>query len=551
MAFHPVRPAALARFPKAEWNASTGRWVEGEFWYDEATAEKAVAFFTNHLRLTEGEWAGKPFILEGWQANDIVRPVFGWKRADGTRRFRRCIIWVPRKNGKTELAAGLALLTLLGDAEPGAQVFSIAKDKSQAELVFNKACAMANHSAELTGALQVLKTALYCPSINGSFRPLTGSPKGKHGLSMHGMIGDEVHEWPDSDLYTFVHQSSGARRQPLEFLISTAGQRRGFGWELWEHCERVREGGAVDAETHIVTYAADPEDDWTDPAVWAKANPNLGVSLKFKYLESECARAKDNPRLENDFKRYHLNIWTEQATRWIALHKWDECIGDVPWADLPQWLAGKRCFGGVDLSSKIDLAAKVLTFPPQPGLNCWAVVPSFYVPEERIPDRVKTDRVPYDRWERMKALKATGGNVIDYDYIKADILRDARAFELISLGFDPWNALQIMLQMQAEAINAVEVRQGFITLSGPSKELESFVVSQKLQHGGHPILRWCAGNVAADEDAAGNIKPSKAKSTERIDGIAGLVTGLALALSHVEEEAPVSPWDDPNYQYGS
>jgi phage terminase large subunit-like protein len=501
-----------------------------EYWFDEKAADAAVGFFRDHLRLTEGEWAGKPFVLEPWEERDIVRPTFGWKRPDGTRRYRRVIVWVPRKNGKTELAAGVGLIMLLGDGEPGGQVLAIAADRHQAGIVFNKATNMVRMSETLAPRLDCLKTSIYSPDLNAAFKPLSGTPEGKHGLNMSGMIGDEVHEWVDGRLYTFVHQSSGARRQPLEFLISTAGEMKGYGWELWDYCQKVLDGTIQDDETLIVIYAADRDDAWDDPATWRKANPNLGVSVKESYLAAECARAKELPRLENDFKRYHLNIWTEQAVRWIPLDRWDQCKGPWSWTDMADELAGEECYAGLDLSQTQDLTCRMLVFPPTSERIFWAYLPRFYVPQAKIAERSRRDRVPYDQWAKSGALQVTDGNVVDYGFVKEDLRRDAEVFRFRQVGFDPWNAMQVMLDMQGEGMPVEQVRQGYLTLSGPSKELERQVLDGDLAHGGHPVLRWCVGNVAIETDPAGNIKPSKAKSTERIDGVAALVTGLALAI---------------------
>ncbi|RZJ19114.1 MAG: terminase large subunit [Brevundimonas sp.] len=541
----PDRPLGVGS--KATWSVERGCWVEGEYWFDQRAADAAVAFFHNNLRLTEGEWAGRPFRLEGWQEGDIVRPLFGWKRADGTRRYRRAIVWVPRKNGKTELAAGVALLALIGDAEPGGQVYSIAKDKDQASLVFRKAVAMVNLSPLLSEHLECFKPSIYCAELGAAFKPLSGSPTGKHGLSMSGLVGDEIHEWPNGDLYTFVHQSSAARRQPLEFLISTAGERIGYGWETWDYCLKVQDGSIDDPDTLVVIYAVPPEADWTDPAVWAQANPNLGVSVKREYLEAECRKARESPRLENDFKRYHLNLWTEQAVRWLSIEKWDACAGPIHWSELAESLRGRRCFVGNDLSQTTDLTASLLVFPPEEEGRTWAFLPRFYLPRERIAERVRRDRVPYDKWVREGALTPTEGNVVDYEFVKAQLRADAEMFQFQRVGFDPWNAMQVMIQLTGEGMPCEQVRQGFLTLSGPSKELERLLLDQALAHGGHPVLRWCAQNVAIETDAAGNIKPSKAKSTERIDGIAALVTGLALAVADDGGGLAASPWDDPNF----
>ncbi len=527
----PKRPPALGQFPDAVWNPANRRWEEGEFWYDEKVADASAAFFPKYLRFTKGEWAGRPFTLEAWEEHDIVRPMFGWKRADGTRRFRRVVVWVPRKNGKTELAAGVGLLTLLGDGEPGGEVYAIASDKNQASIVFNIATTMVQWSPELRDLITPLKTALFCEQLGSAFKPLSGQPEGKHGLNASGVIGDEVHEWSDDRLYTFVHQSEASRRQPLEFLISTSGEMTGYGWELWNYCQSVREGGIADPEILIVTYAAPKDADWTDPKTWKIANPNLGVSVKLAYLAAECAKAKESPRLENHFKRYHLNIWTEQAVRWLNMETWDACKGRADWSELETLMRGRRCFGGADLSQTVDLTALCYLFPPDDEVPEWVALWRYFVPELRVDQRVRRDRVPYDHWIKTGALKTTPGNVVDYTFIQRQIEADASRFQIENMGFDPWNAMQLMLSLQGEGLPVEQVRQGYLTLSGPTKEIERLVLDSDFCHGGHPVSRWCAANVAVETDASGNIKPSKAKSTERIDGMAALVTAGALAFS--------------------
>ncbi len=531
----PTRPVWIRA--AATWNHERERWEDGQYWFDVKAADAAVRFFHDHLRFTEGEWAGRPFVLASWQEFEIIRPLFGWKRADGTRQYRRCIVWVPRKNGKTELAAGVALLALIGDGEQGGQVYSIAKDKDQARLVFAKAGAMVNLSPKLSDLLQTFKPSIYCAELNASFKPLAGTASGKHGLSMSGLIGDEIHEWTSPDLYTFVHQSSVARRQPIEFLISTAGQRIGFGWETFDYCQKVQAGVVEDDDTLVVIYAADPEADWTAEETWRAANPNYGVSVKPDYLRAECQRAQESPRHENDFKRYHLNIWTEQAVRWLAMDRWRRLAGPTPWEEMAERHRGRRCFGGLDLSQTTDLTAELLVFPPDDDFPKWGFLPRFFVPSERVANRVRQDRVPYDKWARSGAIILTEGNVVDYDFVKRQVLEDAEMFRIEKMGFDPFNALQLMLQLGGEGLTTEKVRQGFLSLSGPSKELERLLLDDAFEHGGHPVLEWCASNVAIEMDAAGNIKPSKSKSTERIDGIAALVTALALAVAH-ETEGP-------------
>lgn len=522
-------------------------WSEcGRFWYDERAADAAVAFFPRYLRFTKGEWAGRPFRLEGWQENDIIRPLFGWKRRDGTRRYRRCIVWIPRKNGKTELAGGVSLLALMADAEFGGEVYSIASGGDQAKIVFDIATTMVGGSPDLLRHLELFKTSIYCPELGASFKPLTGNAKGKHGLNPSGIIGDEIHEWTDGDLYTFVHQGSAARRQPIEFLISTFGTRGGYGWQLWRECERILSGESEDLETLVVAYRADEKDDWTKPETWAKANPNYPTSPKHDYLEAECRKAQSSPRLENDFKRYHLNIWTEQAVRWLPMDLWGPAAERWKDAEFERALEGRRCFGGADLSSTTDLTAYSLWFPPEEwwkgetDLGTWVKLTRAFVPHDTIERRVKQDRVPYDEWVRSGALRETPGNVIDYEFVKTSIYADATRFRIEAFGIDQFLATQLAIQLRDEGINAVLMRQGFLTLSAPSKEFERLVLSRRVDHGGHPVARWCASNAAIATDATGNIKPAKDKSTERIDTVAADVNALGMAIGEQPKKVDVA-----------
>lgn len=535
----PTRPRGVG--PSAVWDADKLRWSSGEYWFDEKAAQSAVDFFHKYIRLTSGEWAGRPFKLEDWQQDDIIRPLFGWKRQDGTRRFRRCFVWIPRKNGKTELAAGIALLLLLGDAEPAAEVYSIAADKDQAAIVFNKAVAMVGKSGGpggLADFLECFKTSIYSSELNASFKPLSGSGKGKHGMAASGLIGDEIHEWKSGELYQFMHDSEGNRRQPLEFLISTAGKIGGYGSEVWEECEKILDGTIVDPETLVVVFAADPEDDWTDEEVWHKANPNLNVSKKLETMRADARRARQSPRLENSFKAYHLNIWSEQAVRWLPIDSaddtgrrlgWKYCTGPTKWKRLELDLAGKFCYSGIDLSSVQDLTALIHYFPKQEGVNVPKVVCRFFKPEDLVNEHTRRDRLPYDLWVKDGALLATPGNVVDYSFLKKTLYDDAERFEIRGIGADRYNATQTTIEIAQEGLPIEYFQQGFISMSPPAKELERLVVSNGIHHGGHPILYRHARAVAVETDPAGNIKPTKQKSTERIDGIVGLVEAIGMA----------------------
>lgn len=511
---------------------------ESLYYFDAAAADYACRWIETKCVFTEDKWAGKPFKLAGWQRDDIIRPTFGWKRkSDGLRRYRRVIVWVPRKNGKTELAAAVSLLALLATGVMGGQVYSIAKDKDQARLVFDKAAKMVAWSAELSTVVEPLKSALYVPQLSAKFEPLSGMPQGKHGRSASALVGDEVHEWADDRLYTFMHQSEAAREEPIEFLISTAGTQEGYGWELWQHCQKILDGTIEDPETLVVIYAADPDDDWTLPETWQKANPNYGVSVRADYLAAECKRAQESPRLENDFKRYHLNLWTEQDVRWLPMDLWKRCSiepGNLDyWRDLPELMRGRKAFGGLDLASRVDIAAFVLVIPPEAPGERLVVIPKFWVPEGTVERRSRVDRVPYEAWVKMGAITATPGKVIDYDFIEAEIFEAAGQYDLRLLGVDDWNAQQMVTTLEHDGVPIVRVRQGFKSLSDPSKELERLVIATLLEHGNHPVLTWMARNAAYDEDPAGNIKPSRQKSKEKIDGIAATVDALAAMLGEV------------------
>lgn len=560
------KPRGLNR--NAVFDKARGVWTEGPYWFDADTADKAVAFFPRCLRFTKGEWAGRPFVLEDWQQDDVIRPLFGWKRADGTRRYRRCFLWLPRKNGKSELAAGISLLVLTGDGEEGGEVYTIAKNKDQARIVFDQATSMVARSPELAGELMPLKTAIYCPSLMASIKPLTGKAEGKHGLNASGLIGDEMHEWTDGDLYQFVHDSESARRQPLEFLVSTAGKRGTYGEELWEESVKIADGTVEDPETLVVIYAAGEEDDWSAEATWYKANPNLGVSKKLDAMRADARRAMQSPRLENVFKNYQLNIWTEQSVRWLPMDStddtgrkfgWNHCAGPVDWRDLEGQLTGLRCFGGLDLSSTTDLSALCWYFPRQEGLEVPALLARFFKPEDLVGEHENRDKLPYRRWIAEGALIATPGNVVDYAFIRARVLADAARFRVAwtghharkphqgGLAIDRWNATETAVRLAEEEVPVVAFGQGFASMSAPAKELERLVMSNGFHHGGHPVLKRHAQVVAIAEDPAGNIKPAKDKSTERIDGIVAAIMGIGIAMHDTTEPVRTSPWDDPDF----
>lgn len=525
----------------------------GPYYFDQGIADAAVEFFPRFLSLVDGEWAGRPFRLEEWQAHHI-RQIFGWRRrSDGTRRYRFVRIWMPRKNSKTTLAAGMAHLLTIGDGEPGAQVFSHALDGAQAGLCFEIASRMVALSPALSELYEApTQKGLFCPALMSSFRPLSGEAYGKHGLSPHANIGDEAHAWKNGKLHTFLIQGMGARRQPIDITISTAGEIKTYGHELYESSKAILLDPSLDPETYVAIYEADPEDDWTDPKVWAKANPNLGVSLKREFLEAECKRALQTPRLENDFKRYHLNIWVEQATRWLAMKLWPK-NSEHPedkdyWKKLPALMKGRRCYSGIDLGSTRDLSAKVDVFPPDDPEGRYVVIPRFWMPSDHVEDRDKPAH-PYGRWvrdefflegERRAAIETTPGNVTDYDFIIEAVLRDCGVYNVQKVGIDIlFQAMQVAVRLQEQGVPVELMRQGHLTLAAPTVELERLFEAGRLEHGNHPVLEWMFRNAVVVKDSTGNIKPDKKRASEKIDGVIALVE--ALGLIHKVVEAEIMP----------
>jgi phage terminase large subunit-like protein len=513
-------------------SAAEAEAVGAKYWFDREAADVACDFFPVFCVHLEGELAGQPFDLEQWQRDDIIRPAFGWKRLDGSRRYRILYIEIPRKNGKTTLAAGIALLLTFADKEAGAQVYSAASDKDQAAIVFDAAVAMRNANHELRRRSLAYKKALVVPTWGASFKPLSTVAKSKHGFNVHGFVFDEFHVQPDRELYDVLHTGTGARAQPLEVIITTAGSNKhSICWELHDHAIKVQQGALEDDAFLGVIYAADGEkDDWKDPATWRKANPNLGVSVKLDYIERECLKAQQITAYENTFKRLHLNIWTEQVSRWIPLETWDACGEVVAAADLE----GMECTGGLDLSSVSDLSALLLDFKREDGAHIW--LPFFWMPKENIDRRVKRDRVPYDVWVKQGLIKATEGNVVDYRVIRADMNDLAEHFVMREVAFDRWNAQSLVTDLQEDGFTMVAFGQGFASMSAPTKELEKLILGHLLVHSKHPVLRWMLSNVAVQQDPAGNNKPDKESSGEKIDGIVAGI--MALARNMVIDKTP-------------
>ncbi|WP_423207193.1 terminase large subunit [Paracoccus yeei] len=515
--------------------------------WDRAAALHAIEFFS-HLRHSTGEWAGQQFDLQPWQ-QFVVGSVFGWKRADGLRRFRTAYVEVARKNGKSALLAGIALYALVADGEAGAHVYAAATTRDQARIVFGEAERMVAASPALSARVTRTVNNLAVLPTASWFRPLSADASKMDGLNVHFAAVDEVHEHPGPEIIQKLNTATGARRQPLIVEITTAGHdRHSVCRQHHEFSVKALEG-TLPHETADPWFAfiatIDEGDDWTDPEVWVKANPSLGVTVKIDDLKRQIDEAREMPAQQNAIRRLRLNEWTEQVTRWLDMEVWAE--GGLPATSsgtelmteahrLERLLAGRECYGGLDLARVNDLSAFMLLFPPtrDPALGDlagkWIVLSRFWVPEEDILRRARRDRVPYDVWRDQGFLVATSGNATDFAFIEAEIVSLAGRFDLRELAYDRTFAGEIVQHLQDEGLNLVQFGQGFLSMAAPTAELERLAVSRLLWHGGHPVLRWNASNVAVRHDPAGNIKPDKERSSERIDGIVALCNALGRAM---------------------
>ena len=505
-----------------------------DFYYDEAAADRAVGFFERYLKHTKGRWAGEAFRLQPWQEKDIIRPLFGWKRADGTRKYRTAYIEIPRKNGKSTLSAGIGLYLLFADNEPGAEIYSAAADRDQAAIVHDQARAMVEDSPELAKRAEVFKRSIVVHATRSVYKVISADAYTKHGLNAHGIIFDELHAQPNRELWDVLTTSTGAREQPLVATITTAGyDRESICWEQHEYARKVLEGVIEDPTYFAYIAAADENEDWTDPEVWENANPGLGVTISREYLEQECKRAQQVPAYQNTFRRLHLDQWTQQETRWLDLGVWDACGGDVP------DLAGRKCYAGLDMASTTDVAALALVFPPETEGEPYYVIPFFWIPGDNLVERSLRDRASYDAWQQAGLLATTDGNVIDYQAIQAQIVDLGEIYDIEEIAFDRWGAIQMSQNLDGAGFTMVPFGQGFASMSAPTKELQRLILDGKIAHGGHPVLRWMADNMVVKQDPAGNLKPDKSKSRQKIDGMVALIMGLDRAIRHGGEEGSV------------
>ena len=512
------------------------------YYFDEKAAAKAIRFIETQ-RHVKGELAGRPLLLEDWQ-KAFVANLFGWKRPDGCRRYRKCFLFIPRKNGKTVCAAALLLYLLFEDGEPGAEIYGAASEFNQASLVFHHAAGMVRQNQDLLERSKTYQGQAKAIQLNkdySTYRVISREAASSHGFNSHAYVVDEVHCLDNSELIDVLETSTGARRQPLGIYISTSDFERENSPcnVLHDYAVKVRDGIIDDPKFLPVIYEASREADWKSPAVWAAANPNLGVSLSLEYIEDACKKAQETPRFENEFKRLHLNIRTEQATRWMPIDLWDSCKG--PGFNLER-LRGRACYGGLDLASNRDLNALVLLFPDGDAID---VLPFFWVPEANIEVRERRDRVPYSVWVKQGHIIPMPGDCTHYGIIRAKIGGELqKMYGINDIGIDHlFQGAQLAQELEQDGLKMTGYAMSYVNMAAPVKEFERLLLTKNLRHDGNPVLRWMFSNVMMETDSNGNHKPSKKESYEKIDGIVALLMALGRVLVDKQSGGcPIVTW---------
>jgi len=507
---------------------------ERGFYFDPEAAQYVIDFI-QMLRHSKGKWGrgkGEFIRLEPWQQFTIW-VAFGWMRADGMRRFRTSWEEVARKNGKSTKAAGEGLYLAFADGEPGAEVYSAATKRDQARIVHKEAIRMVRKNAGLRKYIKVYKDNLNLEETGSKYEPLGADSDSTDGLNVHGVVADEVHAWKLRDMWDVLETATGSREQPMIIAITTAGiDRRSVAYEKHEYTRKVLEGwkdGSFEDDTWFgIIYTLDDGDDWRDESVWIKANPNLGVSKYIEDLRMKAKRAEQMSAALNNFLRRELNMWVQGEIKWMPMDEWRACGGDVPALEMPERFKGATCYGGLDLSSTSDITAFIMAFPAEDDYI--DVVCRFWIPEDNMLIRTRDDGVHYQKWVEQGYIVATPGNVIDYDWIFEQIEEDRNSFDINKSAFDRWGAARVVQVLEKKGMTMVQFGQGFASMNPPMKECERLVLSKKIRHGNNPVLTWMADNLVARMDPAGNIKPDKDKSREKIDGMVALIMALDLTL---------------------
>ena len=501
-----------------------------EWEYNHERANDAC-FFVEQMKHIKGEWArrGETLKLEPWQMF-IICSMFGWVNPDTQlRRFRTMYAAVSRKNAKSTLTSAVGLYMLTADGEAGAEVYSVATTRDQAKIVFNDARAMARKNPDFVSAygVDVRVHNINVMETSSKFEALSADGGTLDGLNIHFGGIDELHAHKSRAVYDVVETGTGSRQQSMLWAITTAGSNRaGICYEQQTYLTKILQGIAEDDTYFGVIYTIDDDDDWVDPEVWKKANPNYGVSVYPEDIARLCRKAQEMPSAVNNFLTKRLNVWVNSDIAWMDMRKWDQCLDDT--LDLDDF-AGKSVFISLDLASKMDMAAKVLLFEED---GIYTLFGQFYLPEETAENNKNSQ---YSGWARENRLTLTSGNIIDLDQIENDLLDDMVTYDVQEVPYDPFQATQLSVHMLDRDVPMVEMRPTVLNFSEPMKELEALVVSGKLRHNGCPIMAWMASNVVCHFDVKDNVYPRKERQENLIDGIVAAIMALGREMVHRED----------------
>jgi phage terminase large subunit-like protein len=523
---------------------------EGAY-FDATAANRAARWIEKHCRHSKGRWAGEPLLLMAWQRR-LIRHIFGWKKEDGTRLISEVYLEVPRKAGKSTLASAVGLYLAYGDGEPGPEVVFAAYDKDQAKVCYLEAKRMVEASPELFDQSLIYastSTIELADNPGGVVKALSNESAKQFGLNIHGCVFDELMTQTTRTLWDAVTTSGGAREQPLLFAISTAGwDRTTVCFEQRKRTEDVMNGAAEDPEFLGVVYGAPIEEpgpdgrevpvDWTDERVWLAANPSLGVTVKLDFYRAKCRKAINTPAEQNTFRTLYLSQWVGQEKRVIDMTAYERCEREEP-AEPDRTTP---TFGALDLSATTDLTAFGVLFERDGALDFRLRA---WLPEANLLERERRDRVPYRAWAEAGYLELIPGPTIDQRYVKAAVLEEAGRSDLRDVGYDPWNASQMIVELEEELgeEKMVKMRQGFATLSPPMKGAITRIIEGGFRFGENPLMRWACSNVAAKTDQNGNITPDKARSGGRIDPFLVLIMALDGFMRRGRVEKKVSVYE--------
>ena len=495
--------------------------------FDPKLARRAIAWFHAHIQhVAGGAFAGKPLILSPWQ-QAIIGNVYGWRMPDGTRRYRVVPIFVGRKNGKSAIASAwmVKLITDEEEKEAGAQIYSLASTVNQANLVFHPAKAMVARCPRLACKVRLWEKSITRVDDQIAFyKPVAADSDTAQGFSPSGYVIDEFHTQPNRRLYDAMLTGRGARRNPLSIYITTAGwDRESICYEVYEDAKHIRDGNINDFRTLPVVYEVPDADDWNDPGVWYKANPNLGVSITMEDIREEHAKAKRNPSYENTFRQYYCNQWTSQAVRWISMNDWDACADRALKIDA---FEGEQCWGGLDLAFTRDLSAFTLVFRREEHFYLFAW---HWMPAGKAREQEESDHVPYALWQRQGLIEFTPTPTTDFSVIERTICQQSRRFDLRSVGYDGYGAATVATNLIAEGIDMVKIQQGWQGMSEPAKLMERLVLERKLWHDGNALLRRQVDNATVTRDRNENLYVHKPGARKRIDAVIAGIMSIKLA----------------------